>query len=279
MTDRFLIIGGGIRLEKACEALVSKGYTAEVYKGLTPLKTAVDNADIILLGLPMSKDDVFIETDGDMKISIRDIAAMLTKKKLLLGGRLSEKTKALLDIYSVRWADYSKSEEFEILNAVPTAEGAIQIAMEEFPFTIHSSKTVVTGFGKVSKALALRLKALGSDCTVVARSAKSRAEAEAMGLAAADFSQLPTLAKSCHILFNTVPAMVCDRSVLSHLSPAQGIIDLASKPGGVDLDAAKTFGVNVIWALGLPGKVAPATAGEIIQKTACSIARELKVQN
>lgn len=279
MTDRFLIIGGGVRLEKACEAFIRQGYAAEIYKGVTALKTAIDNADVILLGLPASKDDVYVNTDEDMKISLRDISALCTKRKLLLGGRFSEKAKALFDIYSVRWADYAASEEFEILNAVPTAEGAIQIAMEEFPFTVHSSKTVVTGFGKVAKALSVRLKALGSECTIVARSPNARAEAESMGFKAVDFSHLPALAKNGQILFNTVPALVCDRSVLSQLTPAQGIIDLASKPGGVDLDAAKTFGVNVVWALGLPGKVAPATAGEIIQKTACNIACDLRLQN
>lgn len=279
MTDRFLIIGGGVRLEKACEAFIRKGYIADIYKGTTALKTAVDNADVILLGLPASKDDVYVDTDESMKISLRDIAAMCTKRKLILGGRFSEKVKALFDIYSVRWADYADSEEFEILNAVPTAEGAIQIAMEEFPFTIHSSKAVVTGFGKVAKALAIRLKALGAECTIVARNPSARAEAESMGFKTADFPNLPSEAKNCQILFNTVPALVCDRNVLSQLTPAQGIIDLASKPGGVDLDSAKTFGVNVVWALGIPGKVAPYTAGEIIQKTACNIAFDLRLQN
>lgn len=279
MTDRFLIIGGGIRLEKACEAFVRRGYAAEIYKGNVPLKTAIENAEVILLGLPASTDDVYVNTDDDIKIPLRDVAMMCTKRKLVLGGKLSEKAKAIFDIYSVRWADYADSEEFEILNAVPTAEGAIQIAMEEFPFTLHSADTVVTGFGKVAKALALRLKALGANCTVVARSSSARAEAESLGFKAVDFSHLPAEAKKCRILFNTVPAAVCDRSVLSQLEPSQGIIDLASKPGGVDLDAAKTFGVNVIWALGLPGKVAPSTAGEIIQKTACNLAFELRLQN
>ncbi len=255
MTDRFLIIGGGVRLEKAREAFVLNGYTAEVYKGNTPLKTAIENADVILLGLPASTDDVYVNTDDEMKIPLRDIATLCSGKKLLLGGRFSEKAKALFDIYSVRWADYARSEEFEILNAVPTAEGAIQLAMEEFPFTIHSSSTIVTGFGRVAKALALRLKALGSHCTIVARSPSARAEAESLGFKAVDFSHLPSLAKDCRIIFNTVPALVCDRTVLGQLTPAQGIIDLASKPGGVDLDAAKTFGVNVIWALSLPGNV------------------------
>ncbi|MBR5535292.1 MAG: dipicolinate synthase subunit DpsA [Clostridia bacterium] len=279
MTDRFLIIGGGIRLVKACEAFLSRGYEASVYNGVIPLKTAIDKADIILLGLPASKDDINIELDDGKKIPLRDIAALSGGRKIVLGGRFSEKVKALFDIYSVRWADYAATEEFEILNAVPTAEGAIQIAMEEFPFTLHKSRSVVTGFGKVAKALAFRLKALGSECSVVARNPSARAEAESFGFKAIDFSNLPYEAKNCHILFNTVPAMVIGKNVLGQLKPSQGIIDLASKPGGVDLDSAKTYGVNVVWALSLPGKVAPLTAGEIICQTACNIACDLRMQN
>ena len=45
------------------------------------------------------------------------------------------------------------------------------------------------------------------------------------------------------------------------------ILDLASKPGGVDWDAAQALGRRVVWALSLPGKTAPFTAGEIIAKT------------
>ena len=279
MTDRFLIIGGGIRLEKACEAFVKKGYTAEIYKGGKPLKNAIDNADVVLLGLPASTDGINVDMGNDEKILLRDIAALCKGNKKLLGGRFSEKEKALFDIYSVRWADYAACEEFEILNAVPTAEGAIQIAMEEFPFTIHSSRVVITGFGKVAKALSSRLDALGAECTVVARRASQRAEAESMGFKAIDFPLLPHAAEECQILFNTVPAPVCDKNVLSNLSPSQGIIDLASKPGGVDLECAKAFGVNVVWALGLPGKVAPVCTGEIIQKIACNIACDLRLQN
>ncbi len=279
MTDRFLIIGGGVRLEKACEAFIREGYKAEIYKGGKPLKSAIDNADVILLGLPASTDGANTELEGGDLIPLRDIAALCGGRKKVLGGKLSEKVKAIFDIYSVRWADYAECEEFEILNAVPTAEGAIQIAMEEFPFTLHGAKVAVTGFGKVAKALSTRLKALGADCTIVARKGSQRAEAESLGLNAVDFPHLPHAAKECRILFNTVPALVCDKAVLSQLSPHQGIIDLASKPGGVDLDSAKAFGVNVIWALGLPGKVAPESAGEIIQKIACNIACDLRLQN
>lgn len=274
MTDKYLIIGGGTRLKKACDAFCAAGYDAAIYDPAIPLKTAIDSAKVIILGLPASTDDIFV-TGDDINVALRDVAMLAGRHRLVLGGRFTEKTKALFDIYSVRWADYALSPEFEVLNAVPTAEGAIQIAMEEFPFTLHSSKTLVTGFGRVARALALRLKALGSDCTIAARSRTQRAEAESLGFRTVDFTALMAESARNRILFNTVPAPVFGREHLSRMTASQGIIDLASKPGGVDLDAAKTFGVNVIWALSLPGKVAPETAGEIIQKTVCNIVFEL----
>lgn len=278
MCSKILIIGGGTRLEKAAEAFMSdKEYSAVIFDGSEPLKNAVDSSDIILLGLPASKDGVWVNTDENIRVSLRDVAALASGKKLVMGGRLSEKEKALFDVYSLRWIDYSLSPEFEILNAVPTAEGAIQIAMEEFPFTIFSSPVAVTGYGRVARALSLRLKSLGAKVTVAARSQKNRAEAESDGFTAVEFDALPSVASKCKIIFNTVPACVLTRDVLSHIGRDAGVIDLASKPGGVDLESAKTFGVNVIWALALPGKVAPVTAGEIIKKTVCNIARDLRI--
>ena len=267
MTCKFLIIGGGIRLEKAKDAFIKNGHYATIYTGNEPLKTAIEAHDAIILGLPCSKDDKWVNTENDLSVSLRDVAQMCGKDKIVLGGKMSERVKALFDVYSVRWADYADFEEFEISNAVPTAEGAIQIAMEEFPFTIHSSRILITGFGKVAKALALRLKALGAHCTIIARKSTARAEAESLGFKTGDFSFLPEEVKNCDILFNTVPAKVIGRNVLNSMNSTQGIIDLASKPGGVDLDMARSLGINVIWALSLPGKVAPVSAGKIIQKT------------
>ena len=70
---------------------------------------------------------------------------------------------------------------------------------------------------------------------------------------------------------------VLDRQTLEQARPDTVIIDLASKPGGVDFEAAKELGLNVIWALSLPGKVAPITAGKIITDTILNIIGELGV--
>ncbi|MGM9552183.1 MAG: dipicolinate synthase subunit DpsA [Clostridia bacterium] len=277
MTDRILIIGGGVRMDEAAKAFVNKGYNVTVFDGSTPLKSAIEQSKIILLGIPASTDDIHVNTENTLDISLRDVAMLAGKNKIVLGGRLSERVKALFDVYYVKWADYADNEEFEILNAVPTAEGAIQIAMEEFPFTIHSSRVIVTGFGKVAKALCQRLKALGASVCVCARKKEDRAEAETLGYSSISFTLLPKYVSDCDILFNTVPAKVIEKNVLSNMTQSQGIIDLASKPGGIALDYARSVGLNVIWALGLPGKVAPVSAGEIIQKTVCNIVEDIRL--
>ena len=52
------------------------------------------------------------------------------------------------------------------------------------------------------------------------------------------------------------------------------IIDLASEPCGTDFSAAKELGITAEKALGLPGKFAPKTAGEILKETVLNILSE-----
>ena len=94
MTDRFLIIGGGIRLQKACDAFIREGYKAEIYKGGKPLKVAVGNADVILLGLPASPDGENTELENGEKIPLRDIAALCGGRKKGAGRKVFRKSES-----------------------------------------------------------------------------------------------------------------------------------------------------------------------------------------
>ena len=76
--------------------------------------------------------------------------------------------------------------------------------------------------------------------------------------------RLPLRAGRFDLIFNTVPHLLFPESVLRILKTDVCLIDLASKPGGVDFYAAEQLDVNCIWALSLPGKVAPRTAGDVI---------------
>lgn len=74
--------------------------------------------------------------------------------------------------------DYLRREELCLANAVPTAEGAIQIAMEETARTLHGASALVVGYGRIGMALAPRLRALGMQTEICARRCETRALAQ-----------------------------------------------------------------------------------------------------
>ena len=268
---RILIIGGDTRIEYLAQGLAEEGYEVKKFDEKVPLKTAVSECDAVVLGLPCSRDDKTIDApELENEILLKDLFHIMGKEKLLLAGKMSDGIKAVADVFSVKWVDYFMREELEILNAVPSCEGALQIAMEELPITIFGANVVVTGFGRIGELLSIMLKNLGANVTVCARRTAQRAKARTHSLHAAPFSYLGECMSSADIVFNTVPQCVIRREHLAEAKDAL-IIDLASKPGGVDMDAARDLGVKVIWALGLPGKVAPVTAGNIIKETICNI--------
>ena len=100
--------------------------------------------------------------------------------------------------------------------------------------------------------------------TVIARNEGQLARAQEMGCRKARFDDLHEIVNQIDIIFNTVPAMILDRDILKYANPSIVIIDLATQPGGTDFEAANAFGLKAILAPGLPGKVAPVTAGNIL---------------
>ena len=160
-------------------------------------------------------------------------------------------------------------------NAVPTAEGAVQLAMEHLPITIHGSRVLVLGFGRVGRITAQRFGALGARVSVAARKFDQLAWAQAMGFDPQPLNHLAGWLCGYDLVVNTIPAPVLTRRELEDLKPGCLILDLASKPGGVDQRAAGELGLTVIWALALPGKVAPITAGAAIQTAIYNMLQEL----
>ena len=85
--------------------------------------------------------------------------------------------------------------------------------------------------------------------------------AQASGYGAEQTGQLAGWLCGYDLVVNTVPTLVLGEAELADLKPDCLVLDLASKPGGVDLEAAGRLGRTVIWALSLPGKVAPSPPG------------------
>ena len=122
------------------------------------------------------------------------------------------------------------------------------------------------------------LAGIGADVYVEARKFADLAWIDAYGYKGIHLSGLAEHIGSFDVIFNTIPTRILDEKLLGRVSPETLIVDLASKPGGVDLAAAQRLGVNVIWALSLPGKVAPKTAGNIIKDTILNMIHEMEVR-
>lgn len=184
-----------------------------------------------------------------------------------MGGKLDFEAYKLAEAHNNKITDYYGREELSVLNAVPTAEGAVETAMRELPVTLFGSKMAIIGFGRIGKVLARALCALGSDVTVFARKPEAKAWARIYGCKTETTDNMEEKLSEFVCIFNTVPAPVLGARELCAVRDGAIIIDLASAPGGVDKGAAEKAEVRVITALSLPGRVAPDSAGEIIAET------------
>lgn len=238
----------------------------------SPLQ-AIKNSDIIILPLPCVVENRIDCKFSNRRIDIdREITTALLGKKIFCGmkDRLLKIAPELDDslIY-----DYYEREEFAVLNAVPTAEGAVETAMREFEGTINNSRCLVCGYGRIGKVLAPMLKNLGADVFVSARKQSDLAWISLRGFKAIKTSELKNGGKY-DLIFNTVPSLIFDSRLLAKIADDALIIDLASFPGGVDFESAKRLNIDAIHALSLPGKAAPKTAGEIIKQTIYNMLEE-----
>ncbi len=288
MNDKkaFLVVGGDMRQIYAAKKLSEKFvvyaagfdcYTsnAENVIFIGHLLEMPQKADYILYPLPVSSNGVYVNAPFcENDILLTDTLSLLKDNGMIFGGKIDPSTMKIFSKIKAETVDYFNIEDFNLLNAVPTAEGAVQIAMRERTSVLYKSKVLITGFGRISKVLIKILSAMGAELTVTARKNSDLQWAEIAGCNAVHISEFINIANQFDIIFNTIPAMILDKNVLNKVKKEALIIDLASKPGGVDFEYAKALGIKTIHALALPGKIAPVTAGEIIACTAFNILKE-----
>lgn len=282
------VVGGDLRQVKLAELLTDDGHWVQTYAmehrpeptelpGSDTLR-GIERADCVILPLPVTVEEGIIHTPlSDQKLPVKTLLDALRPGQLVCAGRVTEEFRKQAEERGLTLCDYFAREELAIRNAVPTAEGAIQIAMEELPTTLFGTRVLVIGYGRLGKLLAHRLKGLGARVTVSARRYDDLAWIEALGYWSEHTEQLDGWLGGYQLVINTVPARVLDGPRLSDLDEGALVIDLASRPGGVDMEAASRLGVKVIWALSLPGKVAPVTAGAAIRETIYHMWQEMGV--
>lgn len=280
MKRRIAVLGGDMRQVWLARLLLEEGRSV-VSWGLeqgdgpnpVPLDQALE-AQLLLLPLPVCREGALNLPLTDTKLSAEQLWPRLRCDQLLLGGMTGDLSGRLTADFGLTLLDYYDREETQIANAVPTAEGALQLAMEATDHTIHGSGCLVIGYGRIGKLLAERLLALGARTAVSARRYSDLAWIEARGCQALRTGALAGELGEFDVIFNTAPALVLDGSRLRETKEDCVILDLASAPGGVDFEAAAALGRRAVHAPGLPGRTAPRSAAAAIRDSMYHILEE-----
>ncbi len=279
----FGIVGGDMRQIFLSESIAKDENSVKIFANSSTasnqenftdkLENAIKTSDYVILPLPVTYDGETLNAPfSKSQIKLYDLMRELTDKTVFCGG-INSLSPLIPENTNIKLKDYYAREEFQILNALATAEGAINIALSEFLGTIHSSRCLIVGYGRIGKVLSKILKDMGANVTVSARKPSDLAWIEVMGYESINTNNMPQKL-DYDLIFNTVPFKIFNRENLLKCSYETKIIDLSSKPGGVDFELAEFLGIKAIHALGLPGKFSPIKAGDIIKRTIYNMIEE-----
>ena len=190
------------------------------------------------------------------RITLADITRHAARGSIIVGGGLPD---------TLGGFDYLKNEAYLYDNARITAEGAVMLLGASTCGTVCGMDVAVIGMGRIAECLCPLLCALGAHVTVYARKPEALSRARAMGAQTVRFSGvLPARAVQHNAICNTVPHVLYNGELLAAAPRDILLLELASVPGGFDMDAVTEFGLHYVNGQGLPGKYAPCAAGKLI---------------
>ena len=201
---KFGIIGGDLRIVKLAEMLSKENNTIYVY-GLEKsedlknnpqiiqcdtIKKAVQEVEIVIGPIPFSSNGNTVNAPfSEKEITIKELMDLINAKVLIAGGITPEIYNISKDEY-IEIIDIMKREELAVLNTIATAEGTIQIAIENTNRILHGSEVLILGFGRIGKVLARKLAGLSAKVTCAARKDEDLAWIEAYGHKATNINSL-----------------------------------------------------------------------------------------
>lgn len=226
----------------------------------------LQETDIVITSIPLSKDNININMPLNIygKESKIDEALKVMNNKLIFTGSVSSEILRKFKLYNIEILDIMKNEEFAVLNAIPTAEETIRIIIDNTKKVLHNTNCLIMGYGRIGKVLAKKLNALSVKVECLVSDNMEKIWCRVEGYNYIEFENIKNksdLLKKYDIIINTIPKIILTDE-LKEIRKDTLIIDLASKPYGIDRSIVKQENLNFIEALGLPGKSAPITVAE-----------------
>ncbi len=276
----FLIIGGDERLEILYKSLIYKNTSVEhIFYDTTAKKETelekIKKADVLVFPVPISSDKKSLFAPKiDYSVDLKEIVNLTYENQLIFGGGEAE------ELFKERkYHNLLSDESMTLKNAMATAEAALSIIIKNTRKSVFGSKILILGYGRIAKILANYLKALNGEVIVAARKKSVRTLAEINGFTVTDFGENLAKHLTADVIINTVPKKIILGNELTKISSESLLLDLASKPGGVDIIAAKSLGINYIHALSLPGIYSPVSSAKYIEDSIFETLNFLKGEN
>ncbi len=290
MGTNFTVVGGDLRIIKLAKMLSEDGnkvYTYGLEKAeelkednniiiCDKLKEATEKSQIIISSIPFSSNGKNINSPfSENEIQIIELMKNINSK-VLIAGSLDKEINVLENEENIKIVDIIKREELAVLNAISTAEGAIEIMIANTNRIIHGKNVLILGFGRLGKVLAKKLTGLSVNVTCAARKSEDLAWITTYGYSSLNINEIGENLSKFDIIINTVPHLILTEDKLKYLKEdCLLLVDLASNPGGIDKKACKDKNLKLICALALPGKVAPITTAAFIKGTVYNVLREI----
>ena len=275
---KILIIGGDKRTLEIIRILKHDNYIDIIgFKNLDLDTIDINNLNIheydaIIFPLNGIQDDYTVNCPfNDLNINVKNINFHLSENCIIFSGTESNK---LDELFGKNYKKLMSCEDVAAENSIPTAEGIISNIIENTDETINNANITVLGYGKVGKTLTQKLLALGANVNIGVIE-----EADYISLIYKNikvfytFDMQNALSKS-KIIINTVPKLLLDKTNLDYVKNDAYIIDISSAPFGVDFEYAENKNLKYSILKGIPGKVAPKTAGAILAKKIKKILKE-----
>lgn len=288
MKNRYLVLGGDLRNVKLAEMLADDGNRVYSFgqdksdeilddgriEKCNSLKTAIDKSQIIIAPVPFSSNGESINAPFSHDKIMIDELIKLNKEKIFISGSIKDDIKKNLDEKYLEVIDIMKRDDLAILNTIATAEGTIEVAIKNTDKILQGSRVLILGFGRVGKIVANKFSKLSAVVTCAARKASDLAWIKAYGYNSLNINDMLYDLKEFDIIINTVPQTIMKEKELKHVDSEVLLIDLASSPGGIDGKIATSMGLKFIWALSLPGRIAPNSSAKFIKDTVYTILDE-----
>jgi len=235
-----------------------------------------EDLDAILLPVPGTNIEGVVDTifSSEKVVLTKEILDSTPEHCTVYSGISNSYLDSIIAASNRKLVKLFERDDVAIYNSIPTVEGTIMMVIQHTEYTIHNSKVAVLGLGRTGMSVARTFHSLGAKVKVGARRSEHIARIVEMGLEAFEFKNIEESLKDVDVVINTVPTLIVTASVISKLQPHALIIDLASKPGGTDFRYAEKRGIKALLAPGLPGIVAPKTAGQIIGNVLTQLLRD-----